>query len=623
MKKPADRKASKWGILWGFLLSLLLTGCYGAKSSKKIFNSDLARQLLDAALARSVTDGNGQYYRNAVIRIEAPDYYFTYTGAAGIARADTGETMTVDHQFTIASAGKTMTAVIILQLWEAGALGEKGLDATLGDLSVFPPEVLDALHKINGVSYGREITVRQLLNQTSGLKDVLMDDENGIGDDYPEEYRGYAPGSLNGMTVFDEQKGFERMMDCIQNDMPAGCNRSDYYLSYTWPHWDEKAWVADPSNKMAGLLNFYLGGMNETALWKPGKAFHYADTNYILLGLVIEKLTGNSLHQELRTRIFDPLGMDHTYLAYSTNPPTKPWEGRLSDHWGSNTPLISNGINLSMDWGAGGEISTVQDLSVFIQALADGKLFKERAALEEMLRLPEAIEQPFYAAGIIAWPTDNGWILHHNGAPGSWIEYHTAHHLSIVGTVNDLDGADRFMTLRGDIYSALAEAGLRSANFKTGSVSMSLLETLGGEPPIVLLTALLGSLLIFLSALVVWPIAAIRRQHGSERRMLPSSAACWLSICMILVNLIFLVVFVFTIMRNPVQLLFGFNSFTLSILLLPLLSIVLTAGLIVFSILAWKESFWGIARRIHYSFTTLAAICYVWILAELHLLMLP
>ncbi len=52
----------------------------------------------------------------------------------------------------------------------------------------------------------------------------------------------------------------------------------------------------------------------------------------------------------------------------------------------------------------------------------------------------------------------------------------------------------------------------------------------------------------------------------------------------------------FTIIRNPIQLFFGFNSFILSILLLPLLSIVLTTGLIVFAILAWKEGFRAIVR---------------------------
>ena len=70
---------------------------------------------------------------------------YTYTGADGVARADTGEMMTSDHQFAIASVGKPMTAVIIYQLWEEGKFGPRGLDATIAELGVFPPEVIDSL----------------------------------------------------------------------------------------------------------------------------------------------------------------------------------------------------------------------------------------------------------------------------------------------------------------------------------------------------------------------------------------------------------------------------------------------------------------------------------------------
>ena len=303
-------KLNKRIVLLGIVLCIALTG---AMAASKPFDADLAARRLDSALAEAVTGADGKVSRNAVIEIEAPGYGFSYAKAAGVARADTGEPMTPEHQFAIASVGKTMTAVIVLQLWEEGALGEKGLDSTLADLDIFPPEVLDALHRINGVSHGREITVRQLLYQTTGLKDALMDDETGLGGDYPPEYRGYAPGSLNGVVIFDEEKGFDSMMRRLQE----GESVEGYYLSYTWPHWDYAAWKADPSDKMAGLLNFYLGGMNETALWEPGTAFHYSETNYIILGLLIEKITGRTLQQELRTRIFDPLGMAHTYLAYA------------------------------------------------------------------------------------------------------------------------------------------------------------------------------------------------------------------------------------------------------------------------------------------------------------------
>lgn len=623
MKRHLKIKTLGHIIVLSIVLFVLVTsGCVPHGNQIK-FNAELARQNLDAALVRAVTDESGKINRNAVIRIDAPEYGFTYANAAGIARDDTGEAMTIDHQFTIASIGKTMTSVVIMQLMEEGLLGDKGLDATLADLSAFPPDVLDALHKFNGVSYGREITVRQLLNQTSGLKDVLMDDENGIGDDYPKEYRGYAPNSLNGVVIFDEEKGFEAMMSCLTKGIPEGCQREDYYLSYTWPQWNYQAWVANPTNKIAGLLNFYLSGMNETALWKPGAGFHYADTNYIILGLLIEKLTGNSLHQELRARIFDPLGMYHTYLAYSTNPSPEPWVNQLSDHWGSNTPLITNGLNLSMDWGAGGEVSTVQDLNVFIRALVDGKLFQQEATLKELLRLPEGIDQPFYAAGIIAWPTDDDLILHHNGAPGSWIEYHMADDISIVGTVNDLDRPDRFLTFRGDIYSALADAGLRSSNLKTGSSSMNLLTTLNGDPPIVLLAVLFTSIIIFLFSLAVWFIALFRRQSIKTNIPKLASFARWLAVCTIVLNLFFLATFVIKILSNPVQLMFGFNSSITTILYLLLVSTGLTFGLVVLTVLAWKNKFWSVKGRMHYTLTTLAAMGFLWTMAELHLMILP
>jgi CubicO group peptidase (beta-lactamase class C family) len=96
------------------------SGCM-AFGRERGFDAAQANRALDAALARSVVDEDGNVYRNAVIYVDAPNQNFAYAGAAGMARADTRESMTVDHQFFIASVGKPMTAVIIFQLWEEGA----------------------------------------------------------------------------------------------------------------------------------------------------------------------------------------------------------------------------------------------------------------------------------------------------------------------------------------------------------------------------------------------------------------------------------------------------------------------------------------------------------------------
>jgi D-alanyl-D-alanine carboxypeptidase len=596
--------------------TLLLNGC--TISGRQSFNAEIATQALETALADSVTDENGETYRNAVIYVEAPNQNFVYTGAAGTARADTGEPMTVEHQFEIASIGKTMTAVIIMQLWEEGALGPNGLDATLEELQAFPPEVLDVLHIIDGVSYGREITVRHLLNQTTGLRDLLNDNAKELGDDYPE-YMGYAPGSLNHTVIFDEERGFEAMMRCVHEGQPEGCALEDYHLAYTWPHWDYQAWQNDPTDKMAGLLNFFLDGANENALWQPGEGFHYSDTNYVILGLLIEELTGNSLHYELRDRIFDPLGMDATYMSYATNPPASQWENRVADHWAAGYPLISSGVNLSMDWSGGGEFSTVSDLNTFIRALANNELFENEATLEEMVTRPEAHDEP-YAAGIVVLPADDGLLLHHSGSSGCWVEYHTAHDLSVAGMVGEMDDVERFIQLRADIYEALDSAGMQSSAIRTTVAGAPLsIALMTGQAPAAALIALTVSLLLFLSALIAWPIGAlINRKRTAPREK--TSGARWIAAATICWNLIFLVLFLLNAMSNTYQLMYGFTPALCAVLWLPWVSVVLTPGMLVLAALAWKNSYWHVVARVHYTLVALAAVGFLWSLIQFRLL---
>jgi D-alanyl-D-alanine carboxypeptidase len=578
-----------------------------------------ARGLLDEALARSVTDEDGTVRRNAVLHIHAPAQRFTYAGAAGVARADTGEPMTPDHQWFIASVGKAMTAVIVLQLWEEGAFGEEGLDATLEELQPFPPEVLDALHNFDGESHGREITVRHLLNHTSGLRDYDDDSETGLGQDYPQ-FGGFAPGSLAYVVAYDETRGFEAMMRCVEEGIPQGCALEDYCLSRTWPHWDYEAWVRDPADGMAGLLNYYLSGSNRASLWAPGEGFYYADTNYLILALLIEDLTGKTLHQEHRTRIFEPLGMHSTYVAYSTLPPASLWEEALSDLWSADTPLISNGVNLSMDWGGGGQVSTARELSVFMRALADGRLFSREETLAEMLTPPGEVP---YGAGIVALRSEDGLILWHGGSSGSWIEYHTGSDLTVVGTVNEMGNDYRHLVLRGDVYGALQELGLTSALLKTVPVSTRFGAALTTEPPQT--WALLAiCLLILLSACVVWPVSALSSRRACRSVSAFTRTARCLALAAIAVHLLVVSGFGLVAAADFAQytMLFGFTSGQRALLALALLGAVLTAPLPPLALLAWTRKEWPVAVAIHYGLVALAALWVTWILGRLHLLTL-
>jgi len=437
-------------------LAMLLLAIMPANGCTKQFDPTATDARLKTLLQRAVFDVDPSGQRHAVLGIQGPVGY-AFEGAAGTARVDTGEPMTTAHQFAIASVAKTMIAVLVYQLWEEGALGPGGLDATLGELGVLPPEVIDSLSMIEGISYGRSITIRHLLTHTSGLRCLYFDDERSAVGLMPGTADGAAPDSLVGRVVYDPTRGLDALLACTMRGAPAGCDPQDYLLSHHWSPWDEEAWRADPTDRMAGLLNLYLSGMNLHAIARPGAAFHYADTNYLLLGLLIEKATGIGIQKSLRSRIFDHLDMTHTYLRYAGS--TESDETHLADVWAWNAPMMSGQVNLSFEW-VGAIVSTIDDLHTFVKALAAGRLFKYPHTLAEMLKVPESIRGLSYASGLVVFPADSGQILHLAGSNGTWVDYHTAHDLTVIGSVDDFHGVMHQVNFRGDVYKILDNSGL-------------------------------------------------------------------------------------------------------------------------------------------------------------------
>jgi D-alanyl-D-alanine carboxypeptidase len=157
-----------------------------------------------------------------------------FNGAAGYADIDNKIPMTTSHVFSAASIPKSFVAIVILKLIEEGKLS---LDSKISDY-------LDEDVKAMVVNVDK-ITVRQLLNHTSGLPDVIN-----------EEYIA---------------------------DLNADPGR--YYT-------------------LKELLNYIKG---KDAISEPGKAYSYTDTNYILLYLIIGKITDNPL-DALKNHIMSPLG---------------------------------------------------------------------------------------------------------------------------------------------------------------------------------------------------------------------------------------------------------------------------------------------------------------------------
>jgi len=116
-------------------------------------------------------------------------------------------------------------------------------------------------------------------------------------------------------------------------------------------------------------------------LFAPGTQFSYSNTNYILAGLVVERVTGQRLAAQLQKRIFQPLGLDDTELPATERritgahvrgyaPPDEDW--RVSDGPGGLVDVTE--MDTSWAWAAGAMVSTTTDLARFYQALLGGQL---------------------------------------------------------------------------------------------------------------------------------------------------------------------------------------------------------------------------------------------------------
>ena len=145
----------------------------------------------------------------------------------------------------------------------------------------------------------------------------------------------------------------------------------------------------------------------------PGGAFHYSSTNYLVLGLLVERVTGRSLGAELRRRILGPLGLTDT--AYEPGPLAGRYVHgyRLPSHQGIVDPAAApRDLDLqSARWaGASGDlVSSAGDAARFLSALLGGKLLPPRE-----LRAMEAVS-PRYGLGLAVYPTRCGRAWGHTG----------------------------------------------------------------------------------------------------------------------------------------------------------------------------------------------------------------
>ncbi|MDR8408759.1 beta-lactamase family protein [Nonomuraea sp. 3-1Str] len=139
--------------------------------------------------------------------------------------------------------------------------------------------------------------------------------------------------------------------------------------------------------------------------------WHYSNTNYVVLGLLVEKLTGHPYGKEVTRRILRPLGLRHTVVPGDR-------AGLPAPHAKGYEPLPglvdATRMNPSLDWAAGEMISTAADLERFMSALLDGKLIS-KTSLQAMRTTVETGAGFGYGLGLQAYRLPCGTVWGHSG----------------------------------------------------------------------------------------------------------------------------------------------------------------------------------------------------------------
>ncbi|MCP1715193.1 D-alanyl-D-alanine carboxypeptidase [Methanocalculus alkaliphilus] len=254
---------------------------------------------VDTSLQRIVSDGvSNAEIPGTVIEIVTPDWRWSHAaGYASISPVIPAET---GMHFFIASVTKPFVSVAILQLAEEGKLA---LDDPID--SYLPVDIVKAIPKSD------EITIRQLLDHTSGIAD------------------------------YDE---ISLILEAYENP--------GYIVSYEQGMWDS---------------------LHAGPLYDPEMGYTYSNVNYILLTLIIDRVSGTTYEEYIKEHILDPLGMKNTSV-HRTNRLPQPYMHAIEDLEGDGGLMDFSNLYKQYDRGSGDIVSTTADLNVFHKALVSGML---------------------------------------------------------------------------------------------------------------------------------------------------------------------------------------------------------------------------------------------------------
>ena len=266
---------------------------------------------IDEGNYKTIIDGYSVKSNNTAILVYAQNGNDTFTYATGFSDAKNKIKANEDQLFEIGSASKMFTAISILKLIEDGKLS---LDTKISKF--YKKGDIVKLGNLKGENHFNDVTIKMLLNHTSGFIDYL----NVYGDD-------------------------EKTMHIL------GVKGREYKFDY----------IIDLAIKH-GDANFL-----------PGAEFKYCNTGYIILGDIISKVSKQDWRDYVQENIFDKAGMKNTFFGTRISEENKKRE--LVGHYKTKESYMPPSLASS----AGEVVSSLKDMNNFMHAWRNGKLISEKS----------------------------------------------------------------------------------------------------------------------------------------------------------------------------------------------------------------------------------------------------
>jgi D-alanyl-D-alanine carboxypeptidase len=275
--------------------------------------------------------------------------------------------------------------------------GELSLDDPMA--KYLPEGLIQGIHVYQGKDYSHEITIKE-----------------GIADYYTEK-----------------QKGGKSLFELFQQE-------------------PERSWTVDETIERARK--------DLQPNFPPGTAASYSDTNFQLLGKIIEAVTGKPLHIVFEEFFFRPLGLKHTWLIGCSKPQVSP-SAQPADVFCKDMNITKTRANGAY-WADGGIVSTAEEMIIFLKALNEGRIVSSDTL--KLMHNWHKLHFPLqygYGTMYVKFPRFMNMVMKvpplwgHSGSTGSFLYYSDDLNLYLAGTIDQTASQSKPFRLMSKVIKAM------------------------------------------------------------------------------------------------------------------------------------------------------------------------